>query len=135
MKSLEAIREAARQWPGTVVSTLLGAHVVAPEHRDQPDEYVRIVCEEMIPAAARQKLAEVVDGFCERGAFSLEQAQRILQAAVDHQLGVRAHVCQLTSAQLSSLLAFHPASFDHMDFVSDEDIAALAKLDTVATLL
>jgi imidazolonepropionase len=135
IKSLEAIRDAARQWPGTVVSTLLGAHVVAPEHRDRPDEYVRIVCQEMIPAAAKQKLAEFVDVFCERGAFSLEQSQRILRAAIDHGLGVRAHVCQLTSAQLSSLLQFQPASFDHMDFVSDEDIAALAKVDTVATLL
>ena len=52
MKSLEAIREASRQWVGTVVPTLLGAHVVAPEYRDNPEEYVRIVCEEMIPAVA-----------------------------------------------------------------------------------
>ena len=52
MKSLEAIREAAQRWAGTVVPTLLGAHVVAPEHRQDPEEYVRIVCEEMIPAAA-----------------------------------------------------------------------------------
>src|SRR5690349_11003394 len=49
LKSLEAIAEAAKQWRGTVVSTLLGAHVVSPEHRDNPEEYVRIVCEEMIP--------------------------------------------------------------------------------------
>jgi imidazolonepropionase len=135
MKSLEAIREAAHHWAGTVVPTLLGAHVVAPEHRDNPEEYVRIICEDMIPTAAKLKLASFVDVFCERGAFTTEQSQRILRTADEHCLGVRAHVCQLTPAQLAPLLEFHPASLDHMDFVSDEDIALLSKLDTVATLL
>ena len=135
MKSLEAIREAAHQWPGTVVPTLLGAHVIAPEHRDNPKEYVRIICDDMIPTAAKLKLAAFVDVFCERGAFTMEQSQRILRSAVEHNLGVRAHVCQLTPAKLAPLMEFHPASLDHMDFVSDEDVAVLAKLDTVATLL
>jgi imidazolonepropionase len=135
IKSLEAIAEAARQWPGSVVPTLLGAHVVAPEHRDNPDEYVRVVCEEMIPATAARKLASFVDVFCERGAFTVQQSQRILRAAVDHGLGVRVHVCQLTPAELAPLLAFHPASLDHMDFVSEADLRPLAQSDTVATLL
>ena len=104
IKSLEAIADAAQQWQGTVVPTLLGAHVVAPEYRDNPEEYVRIVCEEMIPAARAPSASsrEFVDVFCERGAFSMQQSQRILRAAVDHGLGVRVHVCQLTPAQLSS---------------------------------
>jgi len=135
MKSLEAIREAARHWAGTVVPTLLGAHVVAPEYRDNPDEYVRMICEDMIPTAAKLKLAAFVDVFCERGAFTMQQSRRILRSAVEHNLGVRAHVCQLTPEKLAPLAEFHPASLDHMDFVSDEDISALAKLDTVATLL
>jgi imidazolonepropionase len=135
MNSLEAIRQAAHQWAGTVVPTLLGAHVVAPEYRSNPQEYVRIICEDMIPTAAKLKLAAFVDVYCERGAFTMEQSQRILRVAVEHNLGVRAHVCQLTLARLAPLLEFRPASLDHMDFVSDEDIAMLAKLDTVATLL
>jgi len=135
MKSLEAIRLATEQWPGTLVPTLLGAHVVPPEYRDDPDEYVRIVCEEMVPAAAKQNLAQFVDVFCERGAFTMEQSQRILRAARQHGLGVRAHVCQLTTAQLAPLMEFHPASLDHMDFVGDADVAVLARFDTVATLL
>ena len=135
MKSLEAIREAAHQWPGMVVPTLLGAHVIAPEHRDNPEEYVRIICDDMIPTAAKLKLAAFVDVFCERGAFTVEQSRRILRSAVEHNLGVRAHVCQLTPQTLAPLMEFHPASLDHMDFISDEDISALAKLDTVATLL
>ena len=135
LKSLGAIRAASQQWPGTVVPTLLGAHVVPPEFRENPEEYVRVVCEEMIPAAAQHKLAQFVDVFCERGAFTMEQSQRIFRAAVEHGLGVRAHVCQLTPADLVQLLEFQPASFDHMDFVSDNDIAAVAKVGTVATLL
>jgi imidazolonepropionase len=135
IKSLEAIRDAAAQWDGTVVATLLGAHVVAPEFRENPEEYVRIVCEEMIPTAAQKKLAQFVDVFCERGAFTPEQSERILRTAIEHKLGVRAHVCQLTPAKLKPLMKFSPASFDHMDHVSDEDVALLANSNTVATLL
>ena len=135
MKSLEAIREASHQWPGWVAATLLAAHAVPPEHRENPEEYVRIICEDMIPTVAKLKLAAYVDVFCERGAFTMEQSQRILGVAVDHNLGVRAHVCQLTSSLLAPLIEFHPASLDHLDFVSDEDVAVLSKLDTVATLL
>src|SRR5271165_6310724 len=135
LKSLEAIQQAAQRWPGTVVATLLGAHVPPPEYRDNPDEYIRIVCEEMIPEAARRKLAEYVDVFCERGAFSAAQCVRILRAAVTNGLKTRAHVNQLTEASLEAFAEFHPASFDHMDFVSDADIAFLARTDTVATLL
>ncbi len=135
MKSLEAIRQASHQWPGYVVATLLAAHVVPPEHRENPEEYVRIICDDMIPTAATLKLAAFVDVFCDRGAFTMEQSQRILGAAVERNLGVRAHVCQLTPADLAPLMEFHPASLDHLDFVSDEDVEVLAKLDTVATLL
>jgi imidazolonepropionase len=135
LKSLEAIQQAAQQWPGTVVATLLGAHIPPPEYRDNPDEYVRIICEEMIPEAARRKLAEYVDVFCERGAFTVPQSIRILKAAVANGLKTRVHVNQLTETSLDAFAEFHPASFDHMDFVSDADIVALAKVDTVATLL
>ncbi|MGA2688641.1 MAG: imidazolonepropionase, partial [Candidatus Korobacteraceae bacterium] len=135
IKSLEAIREASSQWPGTVVATLLAAHVFPPEYRENHDEYVRLICEEMIPAVSKRKLAEFVDVFCERGAFNMQRSERILRAAVDHRLGVRAHVCQLSLTNLAPLIGLHPASLDHMDVVTDDDISLLAKVDTVATLL
>ena len=135
IKSLEAIRAAAGQWPGTIVPTLLGAHVVPPEYHDNPDEYVRLLCEEIIPRVAGEKLAEYVDVFCERGAFSPERTELVFRAAVEHRLGVRAHVCQLTTADLDPLMQFHPASLDHMDFVRQDDLPLLASSDTVATLL
>jgi imidazolonepropionase len=135
MKSLEAIREAASKWPGTVVRTLLGAHVVPKEFNNRSQEYVETVCKEMIPQAARRKLAQFVDVFCDRGAFTAEETAQIFEAAQQRGLSARAHMCQLTETLLKPFLRFNPASFDHMDHANEYDIAALAKHDTVATLV
>jgi imidazolonepropionase len=142
LKSLDAIGDAARQWPGTIVPTLLGAHAVPREYAGREDEYVRVVCQEMIPRAAKRKLARFVDVFCERGAFSLASTEHVFLAAREHGLGVRAHVGQLTRSEIAPLLKYDPASLDHMDHLEDEDIAALAEQSaispvhqTVATLV
>ena len=135
LKSLEAIQAAARRWPGTVSATLLGAHVVPPEYKTRSQKYVELVCKEMVPQAAKRKLAQFVDVFCDRGAFSAEDTEKIFEAAAKHGLGVRAHVCQLTETVLWPFLKFHPASFDHMDHVNEDDIPQLAKRDTVAALV
>jgi imidazolonepropionase len=135
LKSLEAIREAALCWPGTVISTLLGAHVVPKEFRGHSREYVATVCKEMIPLVAKRKLAQFVDVFCDQGAFTAEETKQIFEAAEQHGLSVRAHMCQLTETALQPFLRFNPASFDHMDHVNEDDIAQLAKHDTVATLV
>lgn len=135
LKSLAAIKDAATRWPGTVVSTLLGAHVVPKEFQGRPQEYVDLVCAEMIPQAARRRLARFVDVFTDRGAFSAQDTEKIFAAARRHGLDLRAHVCQLGETRLQPLLRFHPASFDHMDHVHEDDVAALAQSDTVATLV
>jgi len=135
LKSLQAIQQAAKNWPGTIIPTLLAAHIVPSEFRDNPDEYVRIVCDEMIPAAVQRKLAAYVDVFCERGAFTPDQSLRILRAAVAHGLKTRIHVGQLTHTALELFADFRPASLDHLDHLSDADIVWLSNSDTVATLL
>jgi imidazolonepropionase len=135
LKSLQAIRAAASRWPGTLVATLLGAHVVPKEFQGRSGEYVEVVCTEMIPQAAKGKLAQFVDVFCDQGAFTAAETERIFTAAAQHGLGVRAHVGQLTETSLLPFLRFNPASFDHMDHVNDADIAQLAGHDTVATLV
>jgi imidazolonepropionase len=135
LRSLEAIRGAGAQWPGTVVTTLLGAHVVPQEFRGCSQKYVETVCKEMIPQAARRKLAQFVDVFCDRGAFSADETRQIFEVATQHGLSVRAHVGQLSDTPLGALLEFHPASFDHMDHVREEDVAPLAKRDTVVTFV
>ena len=135
LKSLEAIRDAASRWPGTVVATLLGAHVVPKEFQGRSQKYVEIVCKEMIPQAAKRKLAQFVDVFCDQGAFTAAETEQIFEAAEQHGLSVRAHMGQLSETLLRPFLRFNPASFDHMDHVNDDDIAQLAKHDTVATLV
>ena len=135
LKSLQAIRDAAARWPGTVVSTLLGAHLVPPEFRDRSQNYVQTVCSEMIPGVARRNLASFVDVFTERGAFSPDETEMILKAATQHSLPVRVHVCQLSHCSVKPFLKYNPASLDHLDHVLDDDIVALAKTDTVATLV
>jgi len=135
LKSLEAIHEAASGWAGTVVPTLLGAHVVPKEFQGCSQKYVEIVCKEMIPQAARRKLAQFADVFCDKGAFTPEETEQIFAAAQEHGLSVRAHMGQLSETALAPFLRFTPASFDHMDHVNDDDINRLGKLDTVATLV
>src|SRR5436309_1413534 len=135
LKSLEAIRDAAAHWPGTVVSTLLGAHVVPKEFEGRPQKYVELVCNEMIPRVAKRRLAPFVEVFTERSAFSPEETETIFDAAASHGLGLRAHVCQLSHTPLRPLLRFNVASLDHLDRVSDDDIVRLAKGATIATLV
>jgi imidazolonepropionase len=118
-----------------VVPTLLGAHVVPSEFQGRSQKYVDAVCKEMIPQAARRKLAQFVDVFCDRGAFTPQETEQVFAAAESHGLSVRAHMGQLSQTTLLPFLRFNPASFDHMDHVSDDDIAQLARHDTVATLV
>jgi imidazolonepropionase len=152
IKSLEAIRDAAADFRGTVVPTLLGAHVVPREFATNREQYVRLVCAEMIPQAAKRTttknkklktrnskpetaLAHFVDVFCERGAFTVAETRLIFEAARRHGLGVRAHLCQLSPTAVADLLEFDPASLDHMECVAESDLPLLARSNTVATLL
>lgn len=135
LKSLRAIRRAASEWQGTVVATFLGAHVPPPEFKEQPDKYVELLCKEVLPKVARQKLALYVDVFCERGAFTLAQTERILREAARHGLRTRVHVGQLTNTPLAAIVSHKPVSVDHLDCLEKTDIVALAASDTVATLL
>ncbi len=135
MKSLEAIRVAAKPWPGTVVPTFLGAHVVPPEYRGRSQEYVHTVCHEMMPAVAKRKLARFVDVFCDRGAFSAEETVEIFAVARQHGLDTRAHMGQLRETRLEPILRLQPTSLDHMDCVNDADLAPLAQSNTVVTFV
>jgi len=135
LKSLQAIQFAAAQWPGTVVATLLGAHVVPVEFKNQPQKYVDVICEQMIPQVSTRKLGRFVDVFCDRGAFSEQDSLRIFSAAKKNGLQVRAHISQLARTPLANLLAVNPVSLDHVDHVNETDIAQLARSSTMATLV
>ena len=115
-------------------STLIAAHVVPPEYKDDPEGYVDLVIDEIIPAAAGK--AKWIDVFCEEGAFTEDQTARILDAGVAAGMRPRLHANQLTAGGALQLAAAHScASADHATFASDADLAALAEAGTVATLL
>lgn len=139
LKILRLHRELNAEQPLEIASTFLGAHVVPAEYRDKKDgaeRYVALLIEQLIPQVAREKLAEFCDVFCDRGAFSLGQSKRILEAGKKYGLAPRVHAEQLTrtgAAQLAVRLA--AASCDHLEQVSKADIKALVDSNTVATLL
>ncbi|MDI3331616.1 MAG: imidazolonepropionase [Micrococcus sp.] len=115
-------------------STLLAAHVVPPEYRDDPEGYVDLVVERIIPAAAGR--ARWVDAFCEVGAFTEAQAARVLTAGREHGMMPRLHANQLTASGALQLAArLGCASADHATFATEADLAALAAAGTVVTLL
>ncbi|GAB6876244.1 imidazolonepropionase [Thermaerobacter litoralis] len=119
-----------------VVATFLGAHAVPPEYRGRPDEYVDLMVEEMLPAVAREGLAEYADVFCERGVFDLEQTRRIVEAAQGLGFRIRLHVDELAPLGGAGLAAQVGAvSADHLLHVRDEDIPRLREAGTIATLL
>ncbi len=136
LKLLRAIRRAAAEFPGQVVATLLGAHALPPEMREDRARYVSLVCEEMIPAVAEAGLARYVDVFVERGAFTGADARRIARAGAGHGLPLRLHVDQLSAGGGAELAAdLGAVSADHLEQVSEAGIRALAEAGVCAGLL
>lgn len=133
---LRAIRTAASRLPLKVVGTLLGAHALPPEFEGRREAYVDLICQEMIPAAAEEGLAAHVDAFVEDGAFTAADARKLAKAAVDHGLGLRLHVDQLTAGGGAELAADLGAlSADHLEQISPAGVKALADTGCAAGLL
>ncbi len=136
LKILRVQRALARRQPVEIVSTFLGAHVVPPEYRRRPQAYVDLVTRRMIPAVARERLAEFCDVFCDRGAFTPGQARAILAAGRAWGLEPRLHADQLARTGAARLaIEIRAASADHLDRVTGSDIAQLGRSGVVCTLL
>jgi imidazolonepropionase len=136
LKQLRVIRRLAAELPATLVATFLGAHEVPPEYRGKRDAYVRLVCEEMIPAVAKERLAKCCDVFCEPGVFSAAESRQILTAAARHGLAIKLHADELDASGGAELAAELGAlSADHLAAISDAGIKALGASPTVAVLL
>lgn len=136
LKILRAIRTLNRLGPTRLVATLLCAHAVPEEMRERRADYLRLCEEEILPAVAREGLATFCDVFTERGAFDVEESRRLLQAARRHGLRPRLHADQLSSMGASRLGAeLEAASADHLEQVSEVDIAALARAGVSAVLV
>ncbi|ETF10104.1 imidazolonepropionase [Pseudomonas moraviensis] len=135
-KLLRVIRRLAEELPISVRSTCLAAHALPPEYKDRADDYIDLVCEQMLPALAAEGLVDAVDAFCEYLAFSPEQVERVFVAAQQLGLPVKLHAEQLSSLHGSSLAARYKAlSADHLEYMDEDDAIAMAAADTVAVLL
>jgi imidazolonepropionase len=136
LKLLRVYRRLATEQPVRIVSTLLGAHIVPAEFRNDPHGYMALLIEQMIPAVAREKLASCCDVFVEESAFSASQARRILTAGRRAGLAAKLHADQLSSCGGAELAAEVGAlSADHLEHVSEAGIAAMAAAGVVAVSL
>ena len=134
-RMLRAARRLADERAVSITTTFLGAHALPPEEADK-DRYIALVCDEMLPALAREGLVDAVDAFCEGIAFSPEQTARVFAAAKALGLDVKLHADQLSNLHGAELAAgFGALSADHLEHTDDEGAAALAKSGTVAVLL
>jgi imidazolonepropionase len=136
MKSLQALAALAGRSRLGIVPTFLGAHAMPEEYRDNRGEYIRLLTQEMIPVIAQEKLAQFCDVFCDEGYFTVDEARTILLAAREAGLGLRIHADELAHSGGSRLAAeLGVASADHLDWIEDDEIEALSRSGTVATLL
>jgi imidazolonepropionase len=136
MKMLQVVRRLGDATDLTVCATLLAAHAIPPEFTKNPDAYVDLICEELIPAVAEQRLADAVDAYCETFAFNPGQIGRVFDSARSSGLAVRLHADQLSDSGGAALAArFDALSADHLEYASPAGVAAMASAGTTAVLL
>ena len=136
IKLLETINDLAEESYVGVIPTFLGAHTVPPEFKSNPDAYVDIICERLLPYIAKKNLAKFCDAFCEPGYFSLEQSKKIFSTAQSLGLGIKIHADQLSQSGASTLAAqMNAISADHLEQINEAGIAALKQAGTIATVL
>lgn len=120
----------------TVRTSFLGLHALPPEYRDNRDAYVSLVCDEMLPALAAEDLVDAVDAFCENIGFTLDETRRVFDRATQLGLPVKLHAEQLSDLDGAALVAhYRGLSADHLEYLSDSGMRAMAAAGTVAVLL
>ncbi|MBI1406593.1 MAG: imidazolonepropionase [Caulobacter sp.] len=136
LKMLRAARGLERERSVSIVTSLLAAHTVPPEYRDNRSAYVDLICEDILPAAAAEGLADAVDAFCETSAFTPAEVRRVFEAARAHRLPLRLHADQRSAGGGAALAAeFGALSADHLERTDAAGARAMAAVGTVAVLL
>ena len=136
LKMLRVIARIKQNSPLAVKATFLGAHAVPKEYKGRQDEYVDLVCEQMIPAVAAEGLAEAVDVFCDRGFFTVEQTRRIVECGAKYGMKAKIHANELDfSGGVELGVEMGALSVDHLECSGEEQIEALKGSQTMPTLL
>ena len=135
-KMLRVARRVGEVFPVNVATTFLGAHALPPEFAGRADDYIVELCERMLPALAKEGLVDAVDAFCEKIGFTHAQTAMVFEAARQFQLPVKLHAEQLSDQGGAALVAdYGGLSADHLEHLSREGAAAMARAGTVAVLL
>jgi imidazolonepropionase len=136
LKMLRVIRRLKELSPLTIVSTFLGAHAVPLAYKERQEEYVDMIINEMIPVVASEELADYIDVFCDRGFFTVEDTDRILNAGMKYGLQPKIHANELDySGGIQVGVKYGALSVDHLEFTGDAEIQALLGSDTMPTIL
>lgn len=136
LKMLRVIRRMKETSPMTVRSTFLGAHAVPRSYIGRQGEYVDLICREMIPAVAKEGLADFIDVFCDRGFFTVEETERMLECGAKYGMRPKIHANELAaSGGIQAGVAYDALSVDHLEFTGDEEIKVLLNSRTMPTLL
>jgi imidazolonepropionase len=136
IKQLEVAKQLHEEHPVDIISTFMGAHAVPREYREDPDAFVEVLIQEMIPEVARRGLAVFNDVFCERGVFTPEQSRRVLEAGKAHGLLPKIHADEIEPYEGAELAAqIGAVSADHLLRASDRGIEQMAQAGVIAVLL
>jgi imidazolonepropionase len=136
LNQLKAINILKEELPLNIVPTFLGAHDFPPEYQDKRDDYVDLLCDEMLPKVAEEKLAIFCDAFVDEGYYTYQQGLKLFERAKELGFKIKTHADELANVKAAELAAEVGAvSADHLLFISDEGINALKESGTIATLL
>lgn len=136
LKMLKVLKKLNEKHAVSVVSTFLGAHDIPEEYKGKPDNYIGLICDEMIPSVMKGKLAEFCDVFCEQGVFTPKQARAILQTAQAFGMKLKIHADQFSSIGGAEMAAeFRAISADHLDMINDEGMLLLKKAGVIPVLI
>jgi imidazolonepropionase len=136
LKMLRVIKKLKERSDLLIKSTFLGAHTYPLEYKDNHQGYINLIIDEMLPVIAREKLADYIDVFCETGFFSPAETETICRAGMSYGLKPKLHVNQLNSiGGIKTGLKLNAISLDHLETMTDHDIAQLGNASTIATLL
>lgn len=136
LKMLRVAKALGETLPLHIKTTFLGAHTVPIEYRGRANDYIEFLCHDVLPKIVEEQLADAVDIFCEHLAFNLSDAKRLFECAKQYKLKIKCHAEQLTASGAAKLAAQYGAlSVDHLEYLTEEDVKALANTKTVAVLL
>ncbi len=136
LKMLRVIKRLATSYPIEVKATFLGAHAIPEPYRDQPDKYVDLICDEMIPKVSEKGLAEFIDAFCEKGYFSAEQTKKIMKTGKAYGLIPKIHVNQFNSiGGIQASIETKALTVDHLEVMTDQDFMDLERSEVMPVAL